>query len=525
MQIHALSALELKSHLERGELTSEEVVTALFERIDEVDHTVNAMVHRFRDAALEEARAADAARSAGDDLGPLHGLPISVKESVDTEGIPSSLGMRARLGHTAASDAVTVALARQQGAIVLGKTNVPQTLLSPMETLNHIWGPTSNPWSEAHGPGGSSGGEGAAIATGQSVLGIGTDIGGSIRFPAAFCGIAGIKPTLHRWSNIGANTAILGQEVVRAQVGPMARTTKDVAFFLRALDTPLHSAHDPLVAPAPIGDPSKVDVADLRIGYYDRDTLFTPAASVQRAVREARDALEAAGAKLVPFEPPNAAGVVHLFFAAVSADGGQTLDSALAHEEAIAPLKMSRRMAKLPGRVRRGIMNAARIMGEERVAGLIEQLGEKSVADYFAITGRRSKLQLEERDAWNAAEVDALLCPIHPTPAVPQGMSHDYVLSIAFCARYNLLNLPAGSVPVTRVRAEETAAPAVYDRIDKRTASIVKESSGLPVGVQVVGRPWREDVVLAVMDVIEGACRRGADYPWTPVDPQTRLRD
>ena len=141
---------------------------------------------------------------------------------MDTEGVPSSLGMKSRLGHAAREDAVTVRLARDAGAIVIGKTNIPQTLLSPMETTNFIWGTTNNPWKLSHGPGGSSGGEGAVIASGQSALGIGTDIGGSVRFPAGFCGVVGMKPTLHRWSNIGSRTAIVGQEVIRSQIGPLA---------------------------------------------------------------------------------------------------------------------------------------------------------------------------------------------------------------------------------------------------------------------------------------------------------------
>ncbi|MBW2464553.1 MAG: amidase, partial [Deltaproteobacteria bacterium] len=168
MDVHTLTAGELKAHFDRGELSSVEIVEALYARGDDVDSRVNAFVHRFRDRALEEARAADAAKDRGEDLGPLHGLPISVKESVDTRGVPSSLGMKARLGAAATADAVAVRVAREAGAIVLGKTNVPQTLLSPMETTNYIWGSTNNPWALTHGPGGSSGGEGAAVASGQS---------------------------------------------------------------------------------------------------------------------------------------------------------------------------------------------------------------------------------------------------------------------------------------------------------------------------------------------------------------------
>jgi len=520
MEVHTLTARELLAHLDRGELTSLEIVDALYERSAAVDPKVNAFVHRFHDQARARAREADSARDRGESLGPLHGLPVSVKENIDTKGVPSTLGMKARLGSAAKEDAVTVRLAREAGAIILGKTNVPQTLLSPKETTNFIWGTTNNPWSLSHGPGGSSGGEGAAVASGQSCLGIGTDIGGSIRFPAGFCGVAGIKPTLDRWSNIGSRTAIIGQEVIRSQIGPIARTTADVAFFLRALDSTKHAPHDPSVPPLPIGDPAEVDVSKLRIGFFEDDGFFSPAASVRRAVAEARRTLEDAGAELVPYRPPNAEAAVYLFFAAVSSDGGKTLDVALDGEEIIAPLKLVRAGAKMNPRVRAMAAKAARLLGEERAAKLLDAVGEKSVAELWSITGRRRQYQLDEHAAWQKAGIDALLCPLHPTPAVPQGMSKDFTLAFGYAARYNLLNLPAGVVPVTRARADETDRPERGDRLDKRAAAVQEQSEGLPVPVQVVGPTYREDTVLAVMQVIEEGARKSDEFPWTPVDPK-----
>jgi fatty acid amide hydrolase len=519
MDVYSLTARELLAHLDRGELSSLEIVDALFERSAEVDPKINAFVHRFHDQARARAREADEARSRGESLGPLHGLPVSVKENVDTKGVPSTLGMKARLGAAAEGDAVAVRLAREAGAIIIGKTNVPQTLLSPKETTNFIWGTTNNPWRLTHGPGGSSGGEGAAIASGQSCLGIGTDIGGSIRFPAGFCGVAGLKPTLDRWSNIGSRTAIVGQEVIRSQIGPLARTTADVALLLRALDSPKHAPHDPSVAPLPIGDPTEIDLSGLRIGFFDDDGFFTPAASVRRAVHEARRHLEEAGAEVVPYRPPNAEEVIYLFFAAVSADGGKTLDVALEGEEVIEPLKLVRGGAKMPHRVRAMAARAARIFGEERVAKMLDVVGEKSVADLWAITGRRRQYQLDEHAAWRRAGIDAVICPLHPTPAIPQGMSKDFTLAFGYAARYNLLNLPAGVVPVTRARGDETQRPEQNDRLDKRAAAVQAESEGLPVPVQVVGPTYREDIVLAVMQAIEEAARTKDAFPWTPVDP------
>ena len=322
MNIHELSALELKASLESGELSSTEVVQALMQRSDAIDARVCGFVQRFFERALKEAALSDEARARGESLGPLHGIPITLKENLDTEGVPSTLGFQSRLGQPAREDAAVVRLARARGAIVLGKTNVPQTLLSPMETTNHIWGTTRNPWSAGHAPGGSSGGEAVAIATGQSVLGIGTDVGGSIRIPAHFCGIAGLKPTWGRWSNRGSRSVIAGQETIRAQTGPLARTVADLAFMLQALPTPAHSTMDPNVPPVPLSSPDEVDVSRLRIGYYDDDGILTPARSVRRAVARAVKALESANATVEPYLPRRAMETVLLMFSVLSSDGG-----------------------------------------------------------------------------------------------------------------------------------------------------------------------------------------------------------
>jgi fatty acid amide hydrolase len=520
MQIHTLTADELRGHLERGELSSVEIVQALFDRSDAIDDRLGGFVHRFRERALREAKEADGERARGHLRGPLHGLPISVKESVDTAGVPSTLGVKARLAHPAIEDAVTVRLAREAGAIVIGKTNVPQTLLSPLETVNHIWGTTHNPWSKKHGSGGSSGGEGAVIATGQSPFGIGTDIGGSIRIPAAFCGIVGLKPTLHRWSNVGSRTAIVGQETVRSQIGPMARSTRDLTLLLRAIDSPKHTPFDPFVPPLPIGDPDSIDVSKLRIGWFDDDAFIRPAASVRRAVQRAKSALEKAGAMLVPFAPPNAAEVVYLMFATLSSDGGSTIDRLLDGEDVIEPLELVRRTARLAPAIRRTIARTSRLLGEDRVAMLLDRLGRKDVEDLWALTGKRTELQLEEAKRWRDAKIDAVICPAMVTPPVPQGMSKDFTLSFAYVVRYNVLNLPAGVVPVGTVRADETTRPKPRDRIDKRAAAVEEQSAGLPLAVQVVGRPWQEHVALAVMSAIESEVRKDPEFPWTPIDPR-----
>jgi fatty acid amide hydrolase len=518
VKIYQLTASEMRERLERGELCSVEIVEALHERADQVEDHVNGFAQQFREQALCEARHADEERSRGEARGPLHGLPLTVKENIDTRGTATTLGLRARLGRRAERDAVIVRLAREAGAVVIGKSNVPQALL-PMNCTNAVFGTTRNPWSPRHVTGGSSGGEGALLASGESALGLGTDLGGSIRFPASFCGVVGLKPTTWRWSNIGSSSPIAGQEFVVPQIGPMARSSRDVAMLLRGLDSPQHSRHDPKVPPLPIGDPDLVDLSKLRIGFYEDDGFIAPARSCRRAVREALAALEKTGAQLIPMPPSNQSEVVQLYIGATSSDGMRSYNRALDGEPVVESLKTIWRLGRLPLGIRRLGAKILRRIGEQRLAAVIEASGEKSVAQLWELVARRNALQVAENQVWQQAGIHALVCPASASPAVPIGMDKDFSIIFSYFGRYNLLGLPAAVVPVTRVRRDETDGPATGDRIDRRAAAVAAQSQGLPVAVQVVGRAWREDIVLAVMAAVEDCARTGELFPLTPLDP------
>lgn len=513
-----MSAVELSHALDKREVSSEQIVRALHDRRDAVDGALNAFVVELRDEALAQARFADAARARGEATGPLFGLPVTIKECIDVDGTDATLGTTGRRHHPASHDAVVVSLLREAGAIVLGKTNVPQTLLS-MEATNPVFGTTKNPWDKTRTPGGSSGGEAAAIASGQSALGIGTDIGGSIRMPAAFCGLAGLKPTLHRWSNRGSNTAVVGQEIVRSQVGPIARTVGDLTLVLRTLDSPLHSRHDPDVPPLPIGAPDDVRLRGLRVGFYDDDEFLTPAESVRRVVREAAKALEARGAVLVPFQPPHAEEHYAMLVAAATADGLVNVRRLVGDDPVIDQLKLYWRVGRVPKPGRKAIARILRAMGEVRSSEAIRTMGERTVAELFELAAHRTALQRGELDAWNAAGLDAVLCPATATPAPLLGQTGDFTPAVVYTTRYNVLNLPAGVVPVSRVQPGETERKTLLDRVDRKAALFEKHSEGLPLSVQLVGRPFREDVVLALMGAVEAEARAGRAFPQTPIDP------
>lgn len=516
-EIHELSARMLSRLLASRELSSVEVVDALVARADAVDGAVNALVHRFEDVR-ELAVAADNRRRAGESLGPLDGVPLTVKEMIATSGVPVTLGLRHRLGHRADADAVVVRAARAGGAIVLGKTNVPQLLLVH-ETDNPIWGRTRNPWSLERVPGGSSGGEAAAIAAGMSPWGIGADIGGSIRVPAAFCGICGLKPTRHRWSNVGSITTLAGQDTVRSQTGPMARDREDVALLFEALAGAPQARWDPAVPPGGAGpSAADVDVAGLRVGVYDDDGYLTPAASVRRAVSEAAATLESLGVTVAAVRPVRVKEILATYFAVLAADGTKTMDRLRAGDDLIAQLRRLHRIVNLPRPVRRGLAAALERVGQQRLGELIGWLSHTDVSGFWRLTEQRDRLRGEVLAAWNRDHLDAVICPPYATPALRPLQFRDFPVGGCYSIRYNLLDFPAGVVPITRVKPGDEPRRG-GDRFDRAARRAETGSQGLPVGIQVVARPYAEHVVLALMTALVQARRGRDDYPATPVDP------
>jgi fatty acid amide hydrolase len=519
MQLHEMDGCALKEALARRETSSVEIVRALIARRRDVDGRIGAFIARLDQQAMEQAESADRERKSTTDaqsLPPLHGLPMTVKDNIEVAGTDATLGVQARVGRQSESDALVVSELRRAGAIILGKTNVPQLLLV-QETDNAIFGVTRNPWNSSRTPGGSSGGEAAALASGQTPLGIGSDIGGSLRIPAHFSGVCALKPTVDRWSVRGMLGALAGQEIVRAQMGPIARSVRDLWLLMGAVSPERQSQFDPAVAPLPLGSP--VSLRGLRIGYYVDDGFMTPSAGIVRAVRQAADALRGAGATLVEYQPPAATDLLFLWLAAMTADGGETLGRMLDGEAICRQLKVSNFMAKMPSPVRLAAAALLDKRGEGGLAGMLRAAGAKSVSDYWQLTAQRTALRRAEFDAWNARSLDAVLCPPHVLPALPIGSSGDLTLTLSYMFRYVLLNFPAGVVPVSRVRDDETTWMGPRGMFGDKCTDALRGSAGLPIGVQVVSRPYREDVALSVMAAIEESARSQRDFPRTPIEP------
>jgi fatty acid amide hydrolase len=401
-----------------------------------------------------------------------------------------------------------VAALRTAGAIIVGKTNVSQLLLF-FESDNPLHGMTRNPWDPERTPGGSSGGEAAIIAAGGSPLGLGTDIGGSVRNPAAFCGIASLKPTAGRMPDLGRSSVPIGQQAITSQIGVLARRVADVALGIR-----IASGGDQPFEPVPaLRDPGAVDLAGLRVGWFADDGVFPPTPAARRAVHEAVEALARRGARVVGWQPPEPELVEALFFGILAGDrfdGGRRV---LGNSPRDPRIKLLEDSLNKP----RALVNLALIATRrERTRRIVRHLGPYDTASYW----RRVEQLLDYRERALAAlaDLDVVVSPAAGLPALRHGASSDVSDMGIYTALYNVLGWPAGVVPWTRVRAgEESDRPASKDPCFIAARETERGAAGLPIGVQVAARPWRDHVVLAVMEALEAAAIAGADRPVTPV--------
>ncbi|MBT8491653.1 MAG: amidase, partial [Deltaproteobacteria bacterium] len=307
---------------------------------------------------------------------------------------------------------------------------------------------------------------------------------------------------------------------VRAQIGPMARTVGDLELAWKSISISEQAEGDPRVPPLSAADPKEVSLDGLRIGLYDGDDLIEPAAVMRRAVHRAAEVLAEAGATVIDYTPASSADVVYMWMAGITSDGGATLGQRLAGEATSPQLKPSRAIARVPGPARRLASVALGQLGQERLARLLEVLGRKPVEELWQLTHERTVLRQREHDGWHRAGIHALVCPAHVAPAMHHRASSDFTLSIGPLARWSLLNFPAGTVPVTKVRPGEQSYQGSHgDRLDDKMRSILDGSAGLPIGVQVVALPFREQVALAVMRAIETGVFSDEDRPRSPIDP------
>jgi len=460
-EINFLSAAAMADGIRNKLLSPVELIAAHLGQIERLNPKLNAFVQIDPEPALRQAKDAESKIQSGELMGPLHGVPVSIKSSIEVAGMRCEAGSKIRTGVLATNDAPLVTRLRNAGAIVLGTTNTPEFLMA-WETDNLLYGRTNNPWDLARTPGGSSGGEAAAIASGCSAGGVGSDGGGSIRVPAHFSGICGLKPTPGRIPATGHVPNSVGPFALIGVVGPMARTVVDLKILFEVMQGP--DLGDTSAAPVPVRWPKVDDLKKLRIGYFEDDgrTPVTPETRV--AVRTAADALRRAGFTVEPFRPDGLEQARQTWWKFFGIAGGMLLGPMTRGREAeLSPIlkQFSAKVSAQPAHTGQSLLNA-----------WIER-------DLV-----RFKIFAQMRDH------PILLCPVAAIPAFRhgerswqvEGRTVEYLDAWSYTEWFNLLGTPAVSVPLG------------------------KSETGLPIGVQLSARPWEEELVLSVAEILEKEC-------------------
>ncbi len=449
------SAFELLVLLRTRKISAFELAEEYIRQIERLNPRINALVDFDAERVREQAKASDHSASP---KGPLAGLPVTVKSAIATAGYRCEIGSLVNRGNIPTKDATVVARLRQAGAVILGTTNCPEYLMAYV-TENLLHGRTNNPWNLDYTPGGSSGGESAAIAAGMSAGGLGSDSGGSVRVPAHFTGICSLKPTPARIPGDGHLPPCIGPFSFLGAIGPMARTIDDVALLFHALAG--QDPVDPVSPPVELREPGLDEIIRLPIGYFEDDGLTPVSAETRKAVQDAVQVLREQGFDVHPFRPwglEQARKLWELFFVRC----GAMFEGPLVrgHEDKLSS-------------VFRDFLARAHTTPPLTADELLNAWAEADII--------RSKLLAQMQ------EFPLLLCPVCAVPAfrheerswMIDGQPIEYLDAMRYSQWFNLLAAPAAVVPVGR------------------------SPQGLPIGVQLVGRPYEDEIVLKVASVID----------------------
>ena len=441
-------------------LSPVELLDTHLARIEALNPKLNAFVQLDTERARRQAQAAEAAVMRGEAVGPLHGVPISIKSSIEVAGLRCEAGTRLRAGLVASQDAPLVARLRAAGAIVLGVTNTPELLMA-WETHNLLYGRTNNPWDLERTAGGSSGGEAAAIASGCSAGGVGSDGGGSIRVPAHFSGICGLKPTPGCIPSTGHFPNSVGPFALLGVVGPMARTIADLRVLFEVMAGP--DDGDPCAAPVPLRRIALEDLRKIQIGYFEDDGRTPVTPETRAAIRTAAESLDRASFQVCPFLPDGLELARQLWWKLFGIAGGMLLGRLTkGHESELSPIlkEFSSWVAADPPHT-----------GDS----LLDTWVQRDIVRLQVLAQMR--------------EFPIFLCPVSSLGAYDpeagwmiEDKKVEYLDAWSYTEWFNLLGMPAAVVPVGR------------------------STEGLPIGVQVVGRPWEEELVLALAAAVEKEC-------------------
>ncbi|XP_052095457.1 vitamin D3 hydroxylase-associated protein-like [Mytilus californianus] len=508
-RIVSLPFKDLQTELQSGKITAVEVLHAYQIKALEVDKLTNCITEVIWEAEeIALSRDLNANKK-----GPLHGIPISLKESFMIPGYDCTAGLAFYLDKPAKQENVLVQVLKQAGAVPFVRTNIPQGMMT-YECSNPIHGITGNPHDPKRIPGGSSGGEGALIAGGGSILGFGSDIGGSLRIPAHMCGCCSLKPTVGRLSDEGQNDFGDGQTLVIATPGPMAADVDGLVSSMKCLLVPKMFNLDPAVSPVPFRNEIYEEKRKLNIGFYVDDGSLKSIPACQRAVLEVKAMLESQGHTLIPFEPLDISKMSELFIKATFADGGKIFVDILSTDQVDPTISITMMSFKMPKWLYKVMVMVGRLLTKDHMMTVFGNsfLGVKSITEYWDLALQIKEYKTEFLKKWRDNKLDAMICPGFAYTAIPHGTVQYVISGVTYTILYNLLNYPAGILKVTNVKQQDIDNFKDYPSntyTEKLVKEHCKDSVGLPVGVQFVGLPYQEELVLQLMKAVETSLKTG----------------
>ncbi|KAL2833984.1 amidase signature domain-containing protein [Aspergillus pseudoustus] len=474
LELTSTNATDLLKKLASGEWTSTEITTAFCKTAAVAHQLTNCLSEAFFPLAISRAQELDEyLKVHGKPKGPFHGLPISIKDNFNYKGFDSTVGFASLVNEPATYNSTLVDLLLSAGAILYCKTNVP-TAMMIAESVNNVYGRTVNPRNRSLTSGGSSGGESALIAFGGSRIGVGTDIGGSLRIPAACTGIFTIRPSFGRFPNSMTRSGLAGQEAVLSVNGPMAKTLEEVVLWASTVVGQAPWLTDPKCLPIPWRKVSPK--GKLKIAVLYNDGIVTPTPPVSRALNETAEKLKRAGHEIVTWAPTEHKDLLGTLSRMFVADGGKSVQKLL----------------EPTGEPFRPEMQA------------YADATELGVYDMWQLQLKRNELCKSYLDRWNAAGIDAVLCPVTPYSTV----EHGKFAYVGYTGVFNVLDYPAVSFPCGVTTDKDIDAPyPEHKPLSDTDAQIQRDYSaepvqGMPVNLQLVGRRLEDENVLAMTEVI-----------------------
>jgi len=498
--------------IRQHELEPETILMALGKQALKVQKTCNPLT----EVLIKEAREIWIPKSKAlkSDFLPLAGMPVSVKDTFGIKGFDATSGYVKYCDDPFIEDSPIVKIIRDAGGYPYVKTNIPFTLLS-FESYNDIWGRTKNPHKLDYTSGGSTGGESALLAGGGSLIGVGTDVAGSVRVPAHFSGIYSLKPTTLRFPKTGSHTSTPGQEGIPSVAGPMARSLADLTYFFRSVIQMKPWNYDCTLVEREYLEPDLPDT--LTFGVIKTDGIVNPSPACARGLDLSVDALLKAGHKVVEFKVPEPLEALTVGAQLLCSDGIETAKEGMCWGETNDyGVERAYKWAHLP-RFIRWIWSfiVEYWYGDKVWATLLRDFHKKTINERWRLVTRRESYRALFFEQFKKSGVDFLLTVPNATPALPHRGLYNSFSSVLYTFLFNIVDYPAGVLPVTKVDKKKDQLPLDFNF--KKLNGVAKGAymnydannmNGLPVGVQIVGRRYRDEDVLAAMQVLETALHK-----------------